>query len=130
VRLIPHLAPPRREGDCPKPRPNMKGAADTSDAQPDGGHTPCAIPSSRIPDKPGVHDHTEGCIRLHKLSQRWDGVQRSLWIGVLPTGARMQSMGPCLQDAMPDATRAVDITTDVKALVIRPQGHVAGDAPA
>jgi hypothetical protein len=39
-------------------------------------------------------------------------------------------MGPCLQDAMPDTTRAVDGTTDVEALAIRPQGRMAGDAPA
>jgi hypothetical protein len=39
-------------------------------------------------------------------------------------------MGPCLQDAMPDVTRTVDATTDVKALAICPQGRVASNAPA
>jgi hypothetical protein len=128
VRSIPHLAPPHREGDCPKPRPNAKEAADASDVQPDGGHTPCAIPSSRIPGKLGVHDRTEGCIRLHKLSERWDVVQRRLWVGALPAGARMQGMGPCLQDTMTDATGAMNSPPNVEPLVIRPQGRMASDA--
>jgi hypothetical protein len=42
----------------------------------------------------------------------------------------MQSMGPCLQDTMPNATWTVDATTDVKALAICPQGRMASNTPA
>jgi hypothetical protein len=45
-------------------------------------------------------------------------------------GAQMQGMGPRLQDAMPDPTRAVDASTDVEALAIHPQGRMASDASA
>jgi hypothetical protein len=37
---------------------------------------------------------------------------------MFPPGARVQSMGPHFQDAMPDTTRAVDGTTDVEALAM------------
>jgi hypothetical protein len=131
VRSVPHLAPPRREGDCPRHRPNTKRAAGASSMQPDGGHAPCAFSSSWVPCDGGGGKRAKQRVHLNKLGKRWNGVQRCDRVQPHSKTACIQSMAPSFQGTIQATlTQAPHNAVQLKAETILPQGSMASNTPA
>jgi hypothetical protein len=89
--------PPEGRGTAPSPDRTRRGQRTPGCTQPDGGHTPCTIPSSWIPRNGGRGKRAEGQVHLNKLGKRWNGIQRRNRVGLRSKTACIQSMAPSLQ---------------------------------